>query len=633
ELQYEADRFAKLTSNIDPKDPDPQSLIGRDTHLDRMRLLMSNKCIPYVAQLLVVACERSPEKLDERMTALRLALGRTGCEVIEPALPTSTVAFFNCATPGIGPWIDYPDYRHKMNDAINVAHLWPASATPSASLADADWIADGDRNNLIGGRMFQGSTPDHMMCAASTGFGKSASCQVMMLQAAPELRLLVVIDNGLSWMTTCHKLDPKSRPIILRSNGGQSFNPLDTGGLPRASQHMASAVAICHLLVGQHADSDKDKLRAAILEETISEVYGIAYRKWRKNHPEEHYELCLEAAALLEYQKAEKIETFLDSFLEARALRKSDSSAFSRYERLVDEAGALALDHSPDTAPFVEALAFSKFSPAMFPTVSDLQDQLHSASLVKGPHAELCATLASLLRPWLRDGRHGVLLDGPSNIDLGSTELDDSIPIRVLHFELGELGEAEHELRSVAGFLIATEIFNHIKGMNRGIRKAVVVEEMVSFLKIPNAEQIIVDYWQTARKFSTIMLAVFQTYSTLLDASPKVAKAIVSNSSSMLLLGNRNRDDVDTLSSFLPKPGLPEVIRDQICRFPKPTELSAEQAYGGFVYARLSGSEPKFTVGRHYLSKEVEEITSSLGADFEKKRKELRASSIETERK
>jgi len=204
--------------------------------------------------------------------------------------------------------------------------------------------------------------------------------------------------------------------------------------------------------------------------------------------------------------------------------------------------------------------------------------------------------------------------------------MSDGSPLKVVHFELGDLGESESELRAVAGFLITNEVRNHIQGMPRGIRKQVVIEEMVSFLKVPNAEQIIVDYWQKMRKYSCLMVAVFQTYSTLLEASPKVAKAIVSNSSAMLLLGNRNRQDVETLSGFLPRPGLPEVIKDQITRFPKPEELPEADRYAGFVYATLSSEKPRFVVGRNYISEEVEQLTSSSGADFEKKRRELRDS-------
>ena len=173
---------------------------------------------------------------------------------------------------------------------------------------------------------------------------------------------------------------------------------------------------------------------------------------------------------------------------------------------------------------------------------------------------------------------------------------------------MGELGESESELRAVAGFLIANEIRNIIQGLPRQWRKQVVIEEMVSFLKIPNAEQISVDYWQTMRKFGCQMTAIFQNYSTLLEASPKVAKALVSNSSSLLLLRNHNREDLNELSKYIK---LPEVIKDQIQRFPKPAELKGKDAYAGFVYAQLDGEQPKFTIGRNYISHEVERITSS----------------------
>ncbi len=192
----------------------------------------------------------------------------------------------------------------------------------------------------------------------------------------------------------------------------------------------------------------------------------------------------------------------------------------------------------------------------------------------------------------------------------------------MIHFEFGEISKAQTELRAVAGFLIANEIRNHIKGMNRGIRKQVIVEEMVSFLRVPDAENIIVEYWQTMRKFMTQMVAVFQDYSTLLEVSPKVAQALISNSSSMLLLRNQNTKDLETLSSYMPQP-IPGVIQDQIRRFPRPADLKKDERYAGFVYVKLTGDKPQYCVGRNYITDEVEAITSSSGSDFERKKKEL----------
>jgi hypothetical protein len=62
----------------------------------------------------------------------------------------------------------------------------------------ADWIADGDANNLVGGRLFVGLHPLHMLVIAETGGGKSVIVQTIALQSAIALKFLVVIDDGLS---------------------------------------------------------------------------------------------------------------------------------------------------------------------------------------------------------------------------------------------------------------------------------------------------------------------------------------------------------------------------------------------------------------------------------------------------
>jgi hypothetical protein len=206
----------------------------------------------------------------------------------------------------------------------------------------------------------------------------------------------------------------------------------------------------------------------------------VAYRRWRKDHPELHYRLCMETATLLEFQRTKRIEDFLEAFVEARAARKLNTEALIEYEDTIDESAALRLDRDPKTEHLVRDLAFASWTHEMFPTVWDLQDELHSWGLQKGPHQELHATLASLLRPWLRDGRYGVLLDGASNVDLGSAAISESDPLKVVHFDFGEIGKAESELRAVAGFLVANEVRNHIEGMPRDLRKQVVIEEMMA---------------------------------------------------------------------------------------------------------------------------------------------------------
>ena len=621
EMRYEEERFAKLVSNIDPQSPSLQSEVGLDKHRERMRRLMSNQVVPFRAQIIVIAHDRTSDGLSIKMEALRAAIGRTGAEPHRPLVATSNLAFFNCATPGFGPWVGYPDYWHKIDD-LNLSNLWPAGSTPCADLESADWIADGDQNNLIGGRSFLGAQPVHTLVVGSTGGGKSVLLQTTALQTALRFGFIVVIDDGLSWLTTCHKLDPTSQPIILRSNGNQTFNIFDTRGLPRTAEHLTHATALCHLLVGRSSDEDKDQLRAAVLSDTINEIYGAAYRAWRNRHPELHYELCRETAVLLQFQQSNRIQGFLDAFLEARQLCRTHPEASLEFEGDVSDAEALALDRDPRTEHLVRNLAFASWTPEMFPTLSDLQDELHTAALQKGPLQELCATLASLLRPWLRDGRYGSIVDGANNIDLGSVELSETDPLKVVHFDLGKIGKSEAELRAVVGFLITNQVRNHIQGMPRTIRKQVIIEEMTSFLKIPNGEEIVIDFYERFRKYSAQVVSVFQHYSTLLQSHPKVAHAILGNSDAMMLLRNPNRKDLETLSTFV---HLPEVIRDKIASFPKPADMTGRSdAYAGFVYVQLDGEQPRFTVARNVISEELERITSSSGDVFEEKFHELK---------
>ena len=65
--------------------------------------------------------------------------------------------------------------------------------------------------------------------------------------------------------------------------------------------------------------------------------------------------------------------------------------------------------------------------------------------------------------------------------------------------------------------------------------------------------------------------------------------------------------------------------------FPKPRDLKGgDDAYAGFVYLQLDGEKPRFTFGRNGISREVEDIASSSGDVFERKKKELRPQSKES---
>jgi hypothetical protein len=144
---------------------------------------------------------------------------------------------------------------------------------------------------------------------------------------------------------------------------------------------------------------------------------------------------------------------------------------------------------------------------------------------------------------------------------------------------------------------------------------------MTAFLEVPDAEKIVVDYYERMRKYGCQVISIMQKYSSLLESHPLVAKAIIGNSMSLLLLRNVDRSELDELSRFLE---IPEVIKDKITSFPMPAEMKGSpEAHAGFVWVRQTGERPAFTVGRNYLSDEIMAITEASAETFETKRKAL----------
>src|SRR5258708_12092381 len=109
-------------------------------------------------------------------------------------------AFFNCGRPCVGPWVKYADYGHKITDD-QLADMWCTGTTPTGDLERADWIADGDSNNLMGGCCFVGGEPAHMLVAGTTGSGKSALTQTVVLQSSGQFGFIVI--TGLAGNVPC----------------------------------------------------------------------------------------------------------------------------------------------------------------------------------------------------------------------------------------------------------------------------------------------------------------------------------------------------------------------------------------------------------------------------------------------
>lgn len=615
EVQHEKSRHAKLSRNVDA-----EAIVGMEEHLERIRDLRSNRSIPFKAQAMVNVYAKSEDELDDKMEAVRAAIDSSGSRGWRPALPVSSIAYFNCATPGFGPWSGYNDYYHKIGDQ-NLAHIWPCGSTPTGELAEADWITGANHNNIIGGKLFAGSQPKDMLVIGSKGAGKSALTQTILLQSAHLFKFIAIVDEGFSWIETCRLLDPNSKPIIVKSNSGHIFNLFDTRGLALSPQHLRSAVALAQLIVGRSLDEDKHADRAAILSKAIKLIYDRAYRFWKKDNADLHYKACRRATMALMTAG----EDFVDAVQIIKELEQTNPEAYGILEDKVTEEMAVATDRNEATSHFVRDVAFASWTPEMFPRLSHLYRELNSQKIQS--HNPLYESLANQMERWLAGGEYGPIVDGVTNIDLGTVYVHRNSPLKVVHFELGEMRKAEDELKSVVGFLITNELRSVVQNMPRAIRKAVIIEEMTSFLRIPNASEIVIDYSERMRKYSCFLGYIFQQYSSLLKADPKVAEAIIGNAQTMFLLRNINREELNTLSARIT---LPEPVMDALQSFPLVESMKGrEDQYAGFVYVERSDARPKFTIGRNVISKRLEQIVSSSGDVFDEKKKNIAMEVIE----
>jgi TraG P-loop domain len=610
EIKHENKRAGILTKNLHHA----EVRVSVQDHEKRITRLRENQVKPFKAQIVISLHCRKRDDLDDKMEAIRAAMDHAGFQAYRPNLSVTAVSFFNCGTPGYGPSMDY-DLWHKIDDK-NLAHLCPVGATSTGDLENADWLACGFRNNVIGGKLFIGSQPADTLVVGTKGSGKSALTQVILLQSAHQFGFIAVVDNGLSWLETCRLLDPTCDPIIVRSRSGHTFNPLDPRGLALSPEHKRSAVALIELIARQSKDEDRQADRSDLISNTIQDIYESEYRHWKNKNPELHFKAC--RRALMAARTINR--DFVDAVQWLKEVEQDQPEKMAQMEAAITDDDAVAFSRDKNLGHFVMDYAFSTWTPEMFPTLSDLYEELYAQRNIRGasPH---CESLAGRLRRWLSNGEFGPLVDGITNIDLGSVYIKKDSPIKVIYFELGTMKESEEELRAVIGYLITTELRNVIQSMPRGIKKALIVEELTAFMRVPNAGKIVTDFSERLRKYMCWFCCIFQQYYTLLKSDPTVAEALIGNAQAMLLLRNINRAELDALSSHLV---LPDPVKDALQSFPMPELLKGRaDQYAGFVYVQRSDTGPRFTIGKNVISKKVEEITSSSGDVFEQKRQRL----------
>ena len=607
EIEKEEGAYEKLQNTIQHS-PKLRMLAAMQKKGQKISRLMSNEVLPYKAQFILRCWDADKAGLRAKMAALRSAISKLGgAKYYDPALPTSNRNYFYAAIPGWS-WDKYQDFSHYIEDA-NLANMLPVSATPTGDLTDAEAIYDGANRNLIGVKTFANNAPQHGVMFGMSGAGKSVNMIDLLTQTDPYYDYTVIVEEGLSYGIYSQTVEDNAKPIIIQPNGTLTFNYLDTGGLPLTSLHIANATALCQLMAGVCQDEDKNRLRGAQLSGAIRQLYRDYYDDWKRRNTDSHRELVRTVAALQKWlgEKLPPGATMLDAYIDFR-----DSEHEEKEEWLASTTGEEIEVAERDQLASEETfrLAFAGMRPDQMPTHSQLQEMLGMDA--QGANAQESRQLAQLLEPWCSHGNYGALLDGTNNVNLRG---------RIAHFELGYIPESAQDLRAVAAFLITNHVRNEVMTRRRDVRKRVLLEELSAFLTIPDGDRITREFYERMRKFNCWVFSVIQQFGRFYD-SP-VRSSVMGNSRMLMLMKQRDRQDLDRISEAFP---LPEVTQGAISSFPEP------KAFSSFVYYREDDAKPIIANARNRASKEMLYATASDGATFERRAKEMQGDAPVVER-
>lgn len=151
---------------------------------------------------------------------------------------------------------------------------------------------------------------------------------------------------------------------------------------------------------------------------------------------------------------------------------------------------------------------------------------------------DVARNLALKLQHWTGNSPFGQLIDRPTSIASDAP---------VLYYETSGL-ERHHELRPVGLLLIADLIWKRVS-QNPGRKKVVVLDEVWSLLKVPQAAAFIVELYRRFRRYNAAVYAITQS---LKDFQAEEARGILQNTTYHYLLRLPGEDDIVQALFHLP---------------------------------------------------------------------------------
>ena len=577
---------------------------------EKVHELQQGRVVPLDCLYVVRLWHRDPDTLSARCAALKNAFTAMGGAIVHHArIPENARQLYYQTWPG---WT-YGVYRafDLAAEDVFLADLVPWSATFTGHLQAAEAIYNGARGNLVGIRTRIGGTPQHGVLFGMTGAGKSVIIGDLLAQIGHRFGFRLIIEEGLS-----HGVLTQTQgcePIIVNPNGNITINYLDTYQTPLSPLHLAFSAGLCLLLCGSEGlDSERRVLRNALIVENLQQLYTDVFNDWVIANEAAAGEVRWLACALDRYLKTRlkpAQSNFVDAFVSFRDWQMTDPDAAGAFLGELDEETVAEFSRAPASAALVRDLAFAYIKPEEFPTHSALIEQLLYSSRGGVREREESDRVGKLLRSWARDGEHGKLFDGASNVRMDG---------RVAHFELGQIPEHALEMRAAANFLVANYGRQKIISMPRSVPKIAIFEEAARTLDIPGGVKMIQEYYRQMRKFGCNILAVVQQYDIIKD-SP-VRGAMIGNSKLFLITSQQSLDDAREIGEAL---NLSAKTVDTINNYPLPELLDPKERFSAFTY--VANDKVRRLVGtvKNVASRELLYAASSDNETFDRRTQAL----------
>lgn len=528
--------------------------------------------------------------------ARRAIDGMNGAQSYLTSLAVTTRKLFFATWPG---WCFGYDKRAVQMVDADLADIVPFTSTFQGRPDAAEILLDGAGRAtaadapraIVALPSFLGSPPtaQHTLFVGSTGAGKTTTLNDMAFQSSPYFAYEVFIEEGSDYTgyTEAHGC----KTIRIQTDGTHTINYLETGGLPLSATHISFASALALHMTGTPKGSEAVARRKAILTQYLRLLYGHAAADWLRKHRDEARTVEREAFAVREWHRQHMTND--DSLTDAWAVIRDGLAA--RDVRICSFVASLADEevfrfaHDNATKAMVESHAFTRFRGDEFPQHAAFAELMLTHRMPEYRGEEL-NDMATMLRNWTAtEGDYGPLFDGVTTIPLDS---------RVVHFELGRIPEEQRELKTAVSLLMTGKIRQRIVSMPRHIRKRTVIEEMIRFLDVPDADKLIVEFCTQMRKYSCVVWMVVQQLQKLLDTG--IAPYVIGNCRQYVILKQLDADDVKTLAERLPGK-LPEPMREEILGFPTPEMLPKDNRYSSLAYYNPNLVPPLAGTARLYL--------------------------------